>query len=252
MLVTQQLDATSARDLTDATKKILGAAWENVEILYLGRAWVPLGYASWDEYCAQEFTDRLQLPREDRQEMVRSLREAGLSTHAIGSVVGVNQSTVVRDLARSTAGDAIASPANPLPTQPTSTPKIIGQDGKTYSLQAQPTPAYKPPTWVNALNTGDIKVVSLRDKELCVYLDSVGLLERIDRRSDWGNPFILPEDGTRQEVIAAYHLYYLPHKPSLLSRLDSLRGKALACWCAPEACHGDGIRNCALGRRWNA
>jgi hypothetical protein len=49
----------------------------------------------------------------------------------------------------------------------------------------------------------------------------------------------LPYDGDRKTVIENYAQHYLPYKPSLLSRLAELRGRALACWCAPEPCHGD-------------
>ena len=30
-----------------------------------------------------------------------------------------------------------------------------------------------------------------------------------------------------------------PTRPDLLARLGELRGKRLACWCAPKSCHGD-------------
>jgi hypothetical protein len=50
----------------------------------------------------------------------------------------------------------------------------------------------------------------------------------------------MDEDGNRAEVIANYRDHYLDFKPSLLMRIgDDLEGKALACWCAPEPCHGD-------------
>jgi hypothetical protein len=58
------------------------------------------------------------------------------------------------------------------------------------------------------------------------------------RPTIWGNPFVIGEDGTREEVIAKYREYLLG-KPELLARLPQLRGKVLACWCAPKACHGD-------------
>jgi len=52
-----------------------------VKQAYTERAWDALGYASWDEYCTREFgTSRLRLPREERAEVVASLRESGLST----------------------------------------------------------------------------------------------------------------------------------------------------------------------------
>jgi hypothetical protein len=61
----------------------------------------------------------------------------------------------------------------------------------------------------------------------------------IDRKSDWGNPFELPGDGTRDEVCDHYAEHYFPFKPSLKKRLPELKGKVLVCWCHPERCHGD-------------
>lgn len=44
-------------------------------------------------------------------------------------------------------------------------------------------------------------------------------------------------DGTREEVMARYR-EYLEARPELLAQVPALRGKTLACWCAPELCHG--------------
>jgi hypothetical protein len=58
-------------------------------------AWRALGYASWDVYVAEEFgTNRLRLPREEREEVVCSLRASGLSLRAISDVTGDSPSTV--------------------------------------------------------------------------------------------------------------------------------------------------------------
>jgi transcriptional regulator with XRE-family HTH domain len=91
------------------------------------------------------------------------------------------------------------------------------------------------------LRTGETIVVSLRGEHnnLIEWADSAGLYMRIDRRTDWGNPFEMGKDGDRDTVIANYENHYLPHKPSLLGALGDLRGMALGCWCAPEPCHGD-------------
>jgi hypothetical protein len=86
---------------------------------------------------------------------------------------------------------------------------------------------------------GNTYVANFRtDSALIAAADAEGLLVRIDRSSPWGNPFVLGPDGDRKQVIAAYRDHYLPHKPSLQARLDELEGKVLACWCAPEPCHG--------------
>ncbi|MDX3314560.1 DUF4326 domain-containing protein [Streptomyces sp. ME08-AFT2] len=41
---------------------------------------------------------------------------------------------------------------------------------------------------------------------------------------------------TREEAIAAYGQRLLAH-PELLALVPELRGRVLACWCAPELCH---------------
>lgn len=91
------------------------------------------------------------------------------------------------------------------------------------------------------LRDGETVVVSLRGQHnsLIEWADAAGLYVRIDRRTPWGNPFEMPDDGDRDTVITNYAEHYLPYKPSLLAKLPDLRGKALGCWCAPEPCHGD-------------
>ena len=61
--------------------------------------------------------------------------------------------------------------------------------------------------------------------------------------SKWANPFKIDRpdkkrDGTRDEVIAKYRAWIV-QQPELMAALPELRGKDLACWCAPERCHGD-------------
>ena len=60
----------------------------------------------------------------------------------------------------------------------------------------------------------------------------------IGRPSIWGNPFVIGNDGTREEVIEKYRQYIL-QKPELLNRLPELKDKVLGCWCSPKKCHGD-------------
>lgn len=76
------------------------------------------------------------------------------------------------------------------------------------------------------------------DRALIDWADGRGLFERIDRNTDWGNPFVLGEDGDRATVIENY-AWYLQRKPSLLKKVKSLKGKVLGCWCCPDGCHGD-------------
>lgn len=58
------------------------------------------------------------------------------------------------------------------------------------------------------------------------------------RPSIWGNPFEIAKDGTREEVIAKYKAWIVD-QPELMAKLPELKGKILACWCAPRSCHAD-------------
>jgi hypothetical protein len=76
------------------------------------------------------------------------------------------------------------------------------------------------------------------DGALIAWAEAEDRLVRIDRRSDWGNPFVMPDDGELAEVVGKFSKFYLPYKPGLLARIPTLRGKVLTCWCHPEECHG--------------
>lgn len=56
--------------------------------------------------------------------------------------------------------------------------------------------------------------------------------------SPFANPFRIGPDGGRTDVIQRYRSWILG-RPDLLLRLHELRGRPLACWCAPEPCHAD-------------
>ncbi len=96
----RDLNEMEARRLVDGMRADVADLGERIATAYIGRAWIALGYASWDDLCDAEFDGaRLRIPREQRAEQVQSLRAAGLSTRAIGSALGVGKSTVERDLA---------------------------------------------------------------------------------------------------------------------------------------------------------
>lgn len=112
-----QLNKEQARLLTDAIRDALEDLWHLVTQAYLGRAWEPLGYESWDQYCSSELAHaRLRLPLEERDALVGSFRRAGMSLRAISSVTGLGKTTVQRSLAG----------------VPNGTPAIVGLDGHTY------------------------------------------------------------------------------------------------------------------------
>jgi hypothetical protein len=79
------------------------------------------------------------------------------------------------------------------------------------------------------------------DKNLIAWAERERLAVRIDRSTRYGNPFVLGEDGDRDDVCDSYERHYLPHKPSINERIEAgdLTGKVLVCHCYPQRCHGD-------------
>ena len=64
----------------------------------------------------------------------------------------------------------------------------------------------------------------------------------IMRPSIYGNPFIIGRDGTREEVIAKFRIYFrkrIHNDMIYLTAIGELRGKKIGCCCAPKLCHGD-------------
>jgi len=76
------------------------------------------------------------------------------------------------------------------------------------------------------------------------YAKDKGIYKQIDRYSEFGNPFFLDSDGTRDQVCDGY-IEYFKHKRSLHSKVKDLKGKVLGCHCAPHRCHGDHLKQLA-------
>lgn len=61
----------------------------------------------------------------------------------------------------------------------------------------------------------------------------------IGRPTQWGNPFVMGESTSREDVISQYK-YWLMHEANLVADAElQLKGKVLGCWCHPQPCHGD-------------
>jgi hypothetical protein len=179
-----------ARRLTDAIKAGVEAIWELITQAYTYRAWEALGYSSWDDYCTNEFrTSRLRLPREERAEVVASLRESGLSIRAIASATGNSVGTVHGALT-SGVQNRTPGPDEPLDVDTdelaeeliaSEPPKITGLDGKSYPVQP-PQPKPKPSNtfrsrFYRALSDLQRDALSLelltKKKEFAEHLDAV-------------------------------------------------------------------------------
>lgn len=62
----------------------------------------------------------------------------------------------------------------------------------------------------------------------------------IGRGSPWGNPFVIGEHGTRDEVCDRFEREVLPTLD-----VSALRGRDLVCYCKPARCHGDALLQAA-------
>jgi len=96
----------------------------------------------------------------------------------------------------------------------------------------------------NLVEAGASVIANLKtDDKIIQWAEFRGLLVRIDRQTRWGNPFEVGKDGDRDYVVESYARYF-ERKLSLHSDIRELDGKVLACWCYPEACHGDVLLDC--------
>lgn len=84
-----------------------------IEKLYKGRGWEALGYQSWEECCAGEFSEvQLWSTVQERAERSMALRGASMSFRGIAAILGVGTSTVFRDLSGELSGVPNGTPDN--------------------------------------------------------------------------------------------------------------------------------------------
>ncbi|MGQ7788351.1 DNA-binding response regulator [Nesterenkonia sp. K-15-9-6] len=134
--------AEEARNLTDRLRMGLEQAWQLIAYAYRGRAYTALGYRTWDEYVQREFGHlNLQPPREERDNVILSLRAAGLSERATAVATGLSKGTVGA-ITRS-AQDSGAQNWAPEEGAGPSPQMTEGGDGKFYK-QARPQGRTKP------------------------------------------------------------------------------------------------------------
>ena len=66
-----------------------------------------------------------------------------------------------------------------------------------------------------------MKVVNVRNEKFDVY---------VGRGSKWGNRFVIGKDGSREEVVEKYRVWF-EKESGLKGCLGELEGKVLGCWC---------------------
>lgn len=113
------MTAANARETIDKIRGHLADAWHLAVKSYEGRAWIALGYESWDAMCDAEFDEvRCRIPREKFADTVTTLADSGMPVRAIAAATGTSKSTVARQVSQSGTGDDDR--------------RVVGLDGKSY------------------------------------------------------------------------------------------------------------------------
>lgn len=87
-----------------------------------------------------------------------------------------------------------------------------------------------------------ILIFNLRNSQTSPFIYT-----RVDRGTDWGNPFVMlnTTENERQRVCDLFEQYAIWRLTVDPNWLKPLRGKHLACWCAPKRCHAETLRRLA-------
>ena len=247
LIATVDMTEAEARQAVTDIKKGINTVRARIYDLDQRKGWKALGYRSFTACCMEEFPELHE--RTIRQQLAAarveiSLKELGAAApnHKIGDIpekhlrplvsVKNDDETLV---AAYTKAQEIAKDEN----QGKLTEAIV-----TRAVE-QVRPEYE---WSESeldrrqiVENGGTVVANMHqetDRALIHWAKTTGRFARIDRNSDWGNPFEIPNDGDRDTVCDSYEIFF-PRKFSLHNRLDELKGKVLGCWCFPQRCHGD-------------
>lgn len=103
---TAVLSVDTVNGLVGSIRSSFEAAWQHYEDgcrllveAYQGKAWLALGISDWEAFISHTLdVDHLKIPRAERQQIVRSLREGGLTVRDIAFATGLGVGTVHREL----------------------------------------------------------------------------------------------------------------------------------------------------------
>lgn len=119
--------------------------------------------------------------------------------------------------------------------------QIIDQKGSTEVIPLEDLEL------INRMKKGETVVLNMNTNfHAMKWAKDNNRFTQIDRWSDYGNPFLLGQDGDRNEVCESFKIYF-DLKLTLKKKVKELKGKALGCHCYPQRCHGDHLKNLADG-----
>jgi len=247
IIIASDMTEQEARQAVDDIKRGINTVRARIYDLDRRKGWKALGYRSFTACCMEEFPELHE--RTIRQQLAAakvetSLKELGAAApnHKIGDIpekhlrplvsVKNDDETLV---AAYTKAQEIAKDENQGRLTEAIVTRAVEQVRPEYEWSAS---ELERKAIVEAGGTVVANMHQETDRALLAWARSTGKFARIDRNSDWGNPYEMPDDGDRDTVCDSYEIFF-PRKFSLHDRLDELRGKVLGCWCYPQRCHGD-------------
>ena len=242
--ILSQMDEQEAREVVDDIKKGIDTVRAQIYELDRRKGWKALGYRSFAACCMKEF------PQMHAKTIEKDL--AAARAEAVLKEFPQNGGNI-GDMARSHAAPLAVLRHDPEALNDAyEKAKDIAADeneGKlTAAIVARAVQDAKPEyEWTEdelkrkaIVESGGTVVANMHqdtDRALLMWARKTDRFVRIDRNTEWGNPFEMGKDGDRDTVCDSYEMFF-PRKFSLHNRLDELKGKVLGCWCYPARCHG--------------
>lgn len=242
--ILSQMNEQEAREAVAEINKSIGTVRARIYELDRRKGWEALGYKSFTACCIQEFPDLHE--RTIRKKLYAAQVEAKLKELGpIGPNTPELPETHLRPLVSVKNDDETLAAAF------TKARDIADEenDGKlTEAIVTRAVQQVKPEyEWTEdelkrkaIVESGGTVVANIHqdtDRALLMWARKTDRFVRIDRNTEWGNPFEMGKDGDRDTVCDSYEIFF-PRKFSLHNRLDELKGKVLGCWCYPAKCHG--------------
>ena len=241
-----QMDEQEAREAVDDIKKGINTVRARIYELDRRKGWKALGYRSFAACCMEEFpelharTIQKQLAAAQVEASLKDLRPEGRN-FKIGDIPEKHLRPLV----------SVKNDDETLAAAFTKARNIANEenDGKlTEAIVTRAVEEVKPEyEWTEdelkrkaIVESGGTVVANMHqdtDRALLTWARKTDRFVRIDRNTEWGNPFEMGKDGDRDTVCDSYEIFF-PRKFSLHNRLDELKGKVLGCWCYPARCHG--------------
>jgi len=245
--IASDMTEQEARQAVEDIKRGINTVRARIYELDRRKGWKALGYRSFSACCMEEFPELHARTIERQLGAARVEAQLKSSGHLAGShKVGDLPEAHLRPLVSVKNDDETLVAAY---TKAQEIAKDENQGKLTEAIVTRAVEEVKPEyEWSDSelerkaiVEAGGTAVANMHqssDRALLYWAKSTNRFTRIDRNSDWGNPYEMPHDGDRDTVCDSYEIFF-PRKFSLHDRLDELRGKVLGCWCYPQKCHGD-------------